>query len=746
MPPLLLAFLLLAGSTDATGGGWGWRGHTFNWEPKDEAVEPFCYPYNYTCGPIAPSPPTSYEAHLEHVDLVHKTTHYIEEFYDYENNLLAVTDAFGNSLLHAIFYFDINAAVLMSTDREMGPSEHHPTICSVAEISHSSVFHPFPGVNGTAHLVFAPSQAMLFGNNYRYAYVDNGTARSMEYNRWDACISTQTESFNIEYYWTDPELVNDMNGYTSERPIKMRMTGHAQPPPGTSEMVQIDSVYSVALFDANPDLKNLRWAFEIPSGVYCQDFPSVKSPPSTLAHAFSMRVELSWRGDSDMFGKYERGDEFMMTFRTWYDFYNQLTRVDSMTQLATPEFSVAGLTQVAVISDFRAGVEYIIDKTLGNCTTMNLTDNGYSFTSPDGHHSISDPLHVFGIEGGPNLTYQGMKYARGLPCDVWVGQESSQDGTFHNSYLYELYFLQAGWMEDTGNQVKSLPVPVLIKVHNVYGDETMTVYLDLQENIFKFEENDPSMSVFDITPCFTGHDHIRRFQMAFSSDYRDDFDRDPALFTQEITDSLLVYLRIPFLRLQHPLVEYVKDFNHLFYEFTLLDQPQVDMEMPQYVGKPLAEVVEELKLSMYTLVIVIIDEQGHPKKMKPIANSLRELFEDGCYSRDTSYPPFHDLQNPRPVTDVPRVTSNDWIEKTTTEERKEDEVKGSVFTFLMEMQQWVRSSSDEETYYTPGDMAGMAVGMLLLGLLLGTVVMLVILRKMGLSNDLEYIPMNSRRN
>ncbi|MPC29075.1 hypothetical protein E2C01_022292 [Portunus trituberculatus] len=40
------------------------------------------------------------------------------------------------------------------------------------------------------------------------------------------------------------------------------MTGHAQPPPGTSEMVQIDSVYSVALFDANPDLKNLRWAFE----------------------------------------------------------------------------------------------------------------------------------------------------------------------------------------------------------------------------------------------------------------------------------------------------------------------------------------------------------------------------------------------------------------------------------------------------------------------------------------------------
>ncbi|KAK8394946.1 hypothetical protein O3P69_006020 [Scylla paramamosain] len=224
----------------------------------------------------------------------------------------------------------------MSTDREKGPNGHHPTICSVGEITHASVLHPFPGVNGTAHLVIAPSQAMLFGNNYRYSYVENGTERAMEYNRWDACISTQSESFYMEYYWTDPELVNDMNGFTSERPIKMRMTGHAQPLPGTSEMVQIDSVYSVALFDANPDLKNIRWAFEIPSGVYCQDFPSVKAPPNNLAHTYSMRVEMTWRGDSDFSGSYERGDEFMSNFRMWYDFYYQLTRVDSMTQLATP--------------------------------------------------------------------------------------------------------------------------------------------------------------------------------------------------------------------------------------------------------------------------------------------------------------------------------------------------------------------------------------------------------------------------
>lgn len=33
------------------------------------------------------------------------------------------------------------------------------------------------------------------------------------------------------------------------------------------------------------------------------------------------------------------------------------------------------------------------------------------------------------------------------------------------------------------------------------------------------------------------------------------------------------------------------------------------MDLPPYVGKPLAEVVEDLKFSMQTLVVVIVDDQ-----------------------------------------------------------------------------------------------------------------------------------------
>ena len=55
----------------------------------------------------------------------------------------------------------------------------------------------------------------------------------------------------------------DMYGYPNERPIKMRMTGRVQSPQGSSEVFDIDSTYSMALFDDNPDLQNMRWAFEV---------------------------------------------------------------------------------------------------------------------------------------------------------------------------------------------------------------------------------------------------------------------------------------------------------------------------------------------------------------------------------------------------------------------------------------------------------------------------------------------------
>lgn len=735
MPPLLLVLLLVAGKAAA----W-FQDDALHWNTREEVrEEPVCYPFNYSCGLIPPRAPKSYEAHIEHVDTVYKTTHYMEEFYDYTEDMLAVTDSTDKAFTHTIFYFNINTAVFMV--RERGDDGQVTSSCTVAEILHDSLFQPFPGINDTVHLVLAPSQALLIGGDYRYSYVNNGTIRGMECNRWDGCISGDKYSFYVEYYWTDPERTIDEYGYRGERPIRMSVIGKTQIQ-GSTTPINIDSMYSFAFFDNSPNLNKLREAFEIPNDMSCEGIPTSKQPPSELSEVYSMRVELTFQPSAGS------PLEFVSTMKSWYDFYNRLTRTDSMTNPMAVEFAVAGLVEVASIRDFRAGVEYIIDKTAGNCSTIALTGTGYdTITTPDGQYTIKDPMLIFGLEQ-TNLTYHGVKYARGLPCDVWVGHMDGEfrNGTVNTSYTYEVYFLQSGWAEDAGAQnAADKPVPVFVSSHQDFSVDQNDLLMNIHQNIFKFDEELPDLSsVYDITPCFFGHDHIRRFQMAFPRIYRQYFERDSVLFTQEVRDGLInSYLHIPFIRLQHIQIDYSEKYNRLYCEFTLVDQPQVDMEFPEYVGPPLEQVVENLKDSMSDLTIVITDENGMPIMMTAIPDSLRELFEDGCYSRHGSSLPLHDPDNPPPIIEVTAKSHHEQTEHTTEEGGRGGSETNGFSAFLVELQQWARSGDDKR--YTPGDMAGMAMGMLVLGLLLGSVVTLVILRKMGLSNDIEFIPMSSRR-
>lgn len=65
-------------------------------------------------------------------------------------------------------------------------------------------------------------------------------------------------------------------------------------------------------------------------------------------------------------------------------------------------------------------MEYIIDKTLGNCTTIALTGGGYdTITTPDGHYTIKDPLLIFGLGMAGNLTYHGMVRGTGSVFGGW---------------------------------------------------------------------------------------------------------------------------------------------------------------------------------------------------------------------------------------------------------------------------------------------------------------------------------------
>ncbi|KAK8742999.1 hypothetical protein OTU49_001476, partial [Cherax quadricarinatus] len=468
----------------------------------------------------------------------------------------------------------------------------------------------------------------------------------------------------------------------------------------------------------------------------------------------------------------EEKQEWVSIVKNWYDYDRQLTRADYIPSVDSQEYAVAGLVEVAVIQDFHSGVEYIVDKSLGNCTTIPIPDNYDTITDPSGHVAIKDPLKLFGLGHVTNLTYYGTKYARQLPCDVWMGRLdfNIDNGTLHNFLLYEIYFLQSGWREDGGEADSSqYPQPILIKIQE---DITSTHYSEvvdiiyLEENVFKFEAVRPSLTVYDITSCFSGHDHIRRFEVAFPGDFREDYDSDSVGFTDTVQENLAQDLGISPIRVQHVLMEFDEHSSRLYCQFTLVDQPQVDgMTFPSSVGPPLDQVVTTLQNSMAHLIIVLYNPSyttpGHIKIMEAYNNSLHELFDDNCTPMLSPSP--HRLQLPddnKPqLNSIPSLHTAHKNRTASNNEKTSQTHAESMILVIVDiefvnlpganlqqaayLEGHVKNKSQAE--YTPGDMAGMGIGMFFLGLVLGVVVMMATLSKFGLTDGLEFIAMNSRR-
>lgn len=81
-------------------------------------IDPFDMPFLLSClpsGPITPSVPTNYVAHMEAVDTIYNMTHYLEEYYHYDRQVLATIDVTSTGHTHTIFYYSINTAVVMET-------------------------------------------------------------------------------------------------------------------------------------------------------------------------------------------------------------------------------------------------------------------------------------------------------------------------------------------------------------------------------------------------------------------------------------------------------------------------------------------------------------------------------------------------------------------------------------------------------------------------------------------------------
>ncbi|XP_063594409.1 uncharacterized protein LOC134771401 [Penaeus indicus] len=261
--------------------------------PTVEIYEPLRCHTSGSDGPIAPSPPRSYVANIEEVDQMHKTTSYVSEFYDPSRQVMGVLRINREISQHAIFFYEVDTAVIIQYRPGVADGRPHLS-CVVAEIEDAAPWLVGYDKNGTYGFMLSPSQALFFGGDYKYTYVDSDPVREIPCNRWDSCIETYGNgTMSVQYHWTDQNLVADATGYSRERPVMAHTSGYYYPPRGRQIQVDVDTMYNFGFFDDNPDWGIYQWSVQIPSFVYCPGLPTGKSAPTKLADTYSMRVEVT---------------------------------------------------------------------------------------------------------------------------------------------------------------------------------------------------------------------------------------------------------------------------------------------------------------------------------------------------------------------------------------------------------------------------------------------------------------------
>ncbi|KAK3090337.1 hypothetical protein FSP39_011029 [Pinctada imbricata] len=244
----------------------------------------------------------------------------------------------------------------------------------------------------------------------------------------------------------------------------------------------------------------------------------------------------------------------------WYDNNYQLVRYDMVNPNPAPP--LYDPNPVTAIHDYNTGLAYNIDRTLGNCTINAISDSSFDATSDPKYKNgtgvvmMKNPLELFTLT--KHIDGQDRDSNRNV---LGFGR--------HTMVNICVFMLQDSWaqLSSTGtNPVNNQPVKLDVSV------EEMGFFLTY--NYYNFNEEDPDLSNFDITPCFTGLQQ-RHFAIVFADQYHPVLDTRSKAFMQQARQFMAQATLSSSLRFQN--FEVTFDTSHIFLIGTIVEQaPFID--------------------------------------------------------------------------------------------------------------------------------------------------------------------------
>ncbi|XP_066270713.1 uncharacterized protein [Branchiostoma lanceolatum] len=451
-----------------------------------------CDPNPTNPGPPLPELPPTFQVHVE-ANIVEKNYTVVQhEFYDYPNNRGALMSYGNGTRKHEVYDY---GTLEKFTIFDNGT-------CKTSNMSTSRFnFFSYHMEHGHAHINKA-GFILHFGADFNETYNGTATIRGIPVNHWYSCMhnATWNSTYKLDFYFSVP-------GYRTasgqdQIPVRAeirgkRLTFDPQTRGPSDTYKSIHHIYDFQGFHSRTGHRDLSWAYQT-EGLVCPGRVNTKPVPTT-PQQFYAEVEMV-----------NEKNQTVHYMTEYFDYNAKLFRIDFHPTSNKSKSWSFGTVQHQAVHDYNSGLEYLMSYNPENCSIRPISNFSLEAAIDANDHTkvhMKTSYKLFHFDD-KDFTYEGVSRVRDIMTDVWVSREVNYDlpadSKYSTDFLYQWYFSADNWTTTTSQTMNQSQVPVRLRMKGSWkkNDASTPKESEFVFNMFNYDSGAQYLYRFDISMCF----------------------------------------------------------------------------------------------------------------------------------------------------------------------------------------------------------------------------------------------------
>ncbi|BFZ26158.1 hypothetical protein BsWGS_29201 [Bradybaena similaris] len=425
---------------------------------------------------------------MEIKDILNRSTYYVDEYYSEQSEMVYGT--YRGKVNQYQVWID-------ATTNEILTGPNTKSVCVDAPLTGSTVAAALGATTDSTGDVTLNTPEVALGWHKKFQmeakYSGNATSRGIKTVKWTVCSfnpDTQTTAVT-DWYIVNPykivlPIVPDVQTSGKVKPI---LPVYAYSRGINKTNPQNISEFAVSIdFTFYDSIKPNSAVFQIPTTMLCSTKPSAQVPLPQPPSFFRFKGEQITIYDPS--SQTPSAPELAYTVEEYMHELNIFVQ-DFITTPSSSDTS-NDKSYRRVVNDYTTGVSFSLDLQTGGCTISVIPGGVDAIAIAGGKVKMRNSKQFFDLDS-TKYQYMGVHKMRGIDCNTWSAYFNGSQSDHETNALYTWYFASLQWLNATGYQNVSQPMPISLEV------QTVDSYV--QFNFYEFDTQD-GVTTPDLTLCF----------------------------------------------------------------------------------------------------------------------------------------------------------------------------------------------------------------------------------------------------